>query len=63
MAELRGGLREEIARLGEKLGTQIAALEVRSSRDAVTQTCWMVGLWAAQITVFIGTVLVVLRGP
>jgi len=63
IAELRGGLREEIGRLGERLGTQIAALEARTARDAVTQTRWMVGLWAAQITVFVGTVLVVLRGP
>jgi hypothetical protein len=57
-----GSLRGEMVRQGEKLGTAIATLEVRVMKETLTQTRWIIGLWAAQITIFIGTVLVVLRG-
>ena len=63
IAGLRGGLRDEIAKQGDVLRAQIASLELRTTSGMLTQTRWIIGLWAAQITVFIGTVLVVLRGP
>jgi hypothetical protein len=60
-AEMGFGLRAEIAALGDKLGERITALELRVASERVSLIRWMVGLWAAQITVFVGTVLVVLR--
>jgi hypothetical protein len=62
MAELRSDLRSEIAALGDKLGERTTALELRVASERVSLIRWMVGLWAAQITLFVGTVLVVLRG-
>ena len=57
MSEMRVGLSKDIAQLGEK----VAASEVRNREAILAQTRWMVGLWAAQITILIGAVLVVLR--
>ena len=62
MAELRSDLRSEIAALGAKLGERTTALELRVASERVSLIRWMAGLWAAQITLFVGTVLVVLRG-
>jgi hypothetical protein len=62
MAELRSDLRSEIAALAAKLGERTTALELRVASERVSLIRWMVGLWAAQITIFVGTVLVVLRG-
>jgi hypothetical protein len=60
-AEMGFGLRAEIAALGDKVGERITALELRVASERVSLIRWMVGLWAAQITLFVGTVLVVLR--
>ena len=60
-AEMGFGLRSEIAALGDKMGVRITALELRVASERVSLIRWMVGLWAAQITLFVGTVLVVLR--
>ncbi len=63
IAVLRGDLRDEMAKQGDALRTQVSSLELGTANAILSQTRWMIGLWAAQITVFIGTVLVVLRGP
>jgi hypothetical protein len=62
IAELRSDLRSEIGALGDKLGERTTALELRVASERVSLIRWMVGLCAAQITIFVGTVLVVLRG-
>jgi len=54
-------IRDEVAKQGERLSDRISSLEVRSAREMVVQTRWLVGLWAAQMTAFIGTILIVLR--
>jgi hypothetical protein len=63
-AVIRSGRRwrvgTEIASMEERLGQRISSLEVRTARETVIQTRWMIGLWAAQITAFIGTIFIVL---
>ena len=54
-------IRDEVAKQGERLSDRISSLEVRSAREMVVQTRWLIGMWAAQMTAFIGTILIVLR--
>jgi hypothetical protein len=54
-------IRREVADYARRTDERIAALEVRTARDMLLQTRWMVGLWAAQMMAFIGTILVVLQ--
>jgi hypothetical protein len=67
MAMLGSDLRQEMATLGSDLRREIAAqvsgVRHEMSRDRVTQMRWMIGLWAAQVTLFIGTVLTVMLSP
>jgi hypothetical protein len=67
LSELRADLRQEMATLGSELRQEIAAqgsgIRHEMARDRVTQMRWMIGLWAAQVTLFIGTVLTVMLSP
>ena len=61
ISEQGTAIRDEIAKQGERLNDRIGSLEVRSAREMVVQTRWLIGMWAAQMTAFIGTILIVLR--
>jgi hypothetical protein len=67
LSELRADLRQEMATLGSELRQEIAAqgsgIRHEMARDRVTQMRWMIGLWAAQVALFIGTVLTVMLSP
>ena len=56
-AQLRVELRTEISTLGDR----ISHLELSIARERVSQMRWMVGLWAAQVTLLVGTVFTVLQ--
>ena len=61
LAELEGRLRKEVTEQVASLRVEMAQQGTAVRAEMTTLTRWMIGLWAAQITAFIGTVLVVLQ--
>jgi hypothetical protein len=61
IAQLGTDLRAEMASLSDRLTAQIIASERRTTDLIVGQTRWLIGLWAAQVAVLVGTVFIVLR--
>jgi hypothetical protein len=61
IAQVSSTLRSEMAGMEERLGGRISSMEVRTARETVIQTRWIIGLWAAQMTAFIGIIFILLQ--